>query len=164
LVPESSFSVDIDTNKIVVTNTSLNADKWEWSFGDDSTSVEFEPVHFYKYPGDYNITLIVYNDCFSDTLVVPISLEFTKTNDLLVGGNIYIYPNPVKNSFVVKLNNISSEYRINVFDAYGKKINMFRSDANILMKRISLKGLPSGVYFVQVVAKSRSKIIKIFKE
>jgi hypothetical protein len=164
LVPEASFSVDIDTNKIVVTNTSLNADKWEWSFGDDSTSVEFEPVHFYKYPGDYNITLIVYNDCFSDTLVVPISLEFTKTNDLLVGGNIYIYPNPVKNSFVVKLNNISSEYRINVFDAYGKKINMFRSDANILMKRISLKGLPSGVYFVQVVAKSRSKIIKIFKE
>lgn len=32
---------------------------WEWDFGDGSTSRERNPIHTYKYPGKYNVTLTV---------------------------------------------------------------------------------------------------------
>ena len=164
LYPQASFSVDIDTNKISITNTSINADRWEWIFGDDSTSTEFEPVHFYKSPGEYDITLIVYNDCFSDTIVVSVSLEFTKTNDLLSNNNIYIYPNPGEEWFIVKGNDNKFDYKINVFDCYGKEIKGLGFENSKIEKRFSLEGYPAGVYFVQIVVDTGSKVIKVFKE
>lgn len=39
---------------------------FHWEFGDGETSDEFEPVHRYKYPGKYTITLTVTNACGVD--------------------------------------------------------------------------------------------------
>lgn len=38
---------------------------WYWSFGDDSTSHEQNPIHTYKQPGLYNVTLTAVNACGS---------------------------------------------------------------------------------------------------
>ncbi len=164
LRPAASFSIGIDTNKVTITNTSVNSNKWEWNFGDDSTSIEFEPVHFYKSPGDYNITLIASNDCFSDTVVISVSLNFTKTKELPQNNNFYIYPNPGKNQFTVKGNNIYSNFKINIFDCYGNEIKDFRYEDNKFEKHFYLKEYPSGIYFVKIIAGKKSKVIKIFKE
>jgi len=37
--------------------------KWEWDFGDGTTSNERNPVHSYNIPGEYNVSLTVTNDC-----------------------------------------------------------------------------------------------------
>lgn len=50
---------------IIFQNTSLGADdnveRWDWDFGDQSTSNERDPRHFYSEPGVYNVTLTVVN-------------------------------------------------------------------------------------------------------
>ncbi len=43
--------------------------QYHWDFGDGQTSTEKEPVHQYKMPGTYLVTLTV-NDYFGNTIVV----------------------------------------------------------------------------------------------
>lgn len=46
---------------ITFTNTSANGISWLWDFGDGSTSTDENPTHEYAAPGDYSVTLIVFN-------------------------------------------------------------------------------------------------------
>ena len=60
-LPDSSFSVS-DTSVAVdeyvyFYNYSINADRFEWDFGDGYMSNDFEPFHAYKTPGNYLVTL-----------------------------------------------------------------------------------------------------------
>lgn len=52
-------------------------DDYIWNFGDDNTSLEFEPTHLYEEPGEYLVTLVV-NDpesCnLTDTAFIPITV------------------------------------------------------------------------------------------
>jgi len=44
--------------KVPFTNTSMNAEGYEWDFGDSSAvSTEASPVHAYKHSGNYTVTL-----------------------------------------------------------------------------------------------------------
>lgn len=49
-------------------STGVPVDEWLWSFGDNGTSTEQNPAHFYSNVGDFDITLIVKNHGCSDTL------------------------------------------------------------------------------------------------
>jgi PKD repeat protein len=66
--PEKSVIPDY---QIRFQNYSANAVKYFWSFGDGSTSEQFEPLHRYEGFGNYNVILKAYseNGC-SDSLVV----------------------------------------------------------------------------------------------
>ncbi len=44
------------------TNLSVNAVRYLWDFGDDSTSTEVNPVHQYNKTGDYKVCLNAYNN------------------------------------------------------------------------------------------------------
>jgi len=66
-------------------NLTVNALGYSWSFGDGNFSSEFEPVHTYAAPGNYNIVLTAFNNCgqvtseiFLDVLVPPVA-SFTST-------------------------------------------------------------------------------------
>ncbi|MBI5218944.1 MAG: PKD domain-containing protein [Bacteroidia bacterium] len=45
----------------------INAYNLHWDFGDESTSTELDPVHFYSSGGDYVVKLVVTNGCGSDS-------------------------------------------------------------------------------------------------
>ena len=54
------------------TDTSLNAPtSWLWNFGDNTTSVEQNPVHIYTVPGTYSVTLTATNTAGSDSVTKP---------------------------------------------------------------------------------------------
>lgn len=47
---------------VTFTDTSKNhPTKWNWTFGDGTTSDERNPIHTYTFPGNYTVTLIVEN-------------------------------------------------------------------------------------------------------
>lgn len=54
-------------SEITFANTSLNAEKYAWNFGDGNTSILSSPVHSYNHSGDYIVTLMAENgtNCFS---------------------------------------------------------------------------------------------------
>ncbi len=56
LEPSASFSWTNDGLSVQFTDASLNADEWEWDFGDGTTSTEASPVHVYPANDLYTVT------------------------------------------------------------------------------------------------------------
>ncbi|MBS4027713.1 MAG: PKD domain-containing protein [Ignavibacteriales bacterium] len=54
--------------KAVFINTSVNAKKFFWNFGDGSTSKSKNPKHKYSAAGTYTVTLVASNNFFADTM------------------------------------------------------------------------------------------------
>lgn len=52
---------------VIFNNNSSNGNSFFWDFGDNTTSTDVNPVHFYAGPGTYTVTLVVSdtNGCFS---------------------------------------------------------------------------------------------------
>ena len=62
------------------TDESLNRPtSWSWSFGDGFVSSEQDPVHIYKGPGNYTVSLTVMNANGHDTTSETITIEATPT-------------------------------------------------------------------------------------
>jgi uncharacterized membrane protein len=63
---------------VTFTDTSdASPTKWNWDFGDGTTSTDQNPVHTFQTAGAYTVTLKVWNDLGSDTMV--------KTSFILTG-------------------------------------------------------------------------------
>lgn len=71
--PEANFLFDINGLELSTQNFSVG-DDYFWLFGDGSSSSEFEPVHSYDSPGNYELILVVRNNCGSDTARVNIQI------------------------------------------------------------------------------------------
>jgi gliding motility-associated-like protein len=62
---------------VVFGNNSVNGNDYLWIFGDNTTSTQFQPTHFYNAPGIYNVTLIVSDssNCYvPDTAVIQVNI------------------------------------------------------------------------------------------
>lgn len=78
--PAAEFTADkteVYTNEtITFTNTSTDAENYEWDFGDGNFSTEISPTHSYSKPGIYTVTLTAYSknekkeDNYSITITV----------------------------------------------------------------------------------------------
>ncbi|MEZ5029787.1 MAG: PKD domain-containing protein [Saprospiraceae bacterium] len=79
-LPEANYSNVINLDNLVeFSSSSINALSYEWNFGDDSTSMEVNPVHEYLEEGLYHVTLKVTNDCGVSTYCQPVQVYFDKT-------------------------------------------------------------------------------------
>jgi gliding motility-associated-like protein len=98
------FSSGIRPFLVKFYNSSENADKYLWDFGDGNTSEEFEPSHEYLTPGSYDVTLIANSgNCSDDTifssiqvidLLIPtaISPNGDRVNDIWIIDHIEKFP------------------------------------------------------------------------
>ncbi len=114
-------------------NISLNAVAFEWSFGDDSTSIfEVPPTHTYYYPDEYEVKLIARSaeGCedslkFQYIIVDPSGLEvpnvFTPNND------------DWNDRFVVASQSLRSIF-VQVFSRTGKKVYEFSGQGTRLQE------------------------------
>lgn len=77
----ANFGSSANLNTISFTDSTLNSSAWYWDFGDGTTSTMQHPVHTYGSTGTFNVCLIAYSSCASDTFcsnmtitcVVPVS-------------------------------------------------------------------------------------------
>ena len=62
-LPQAKFTFSIVDKTVQFTDMSLNANAWNWDFGDGSTSILQNPQHTYLLPGDYPVKLTVKDSC-----------------------------------------------------------------------------------------------------
>ncbi len=74
-IPTADFSTDINGITATFSNNSTNGSTYAWDFGDNETSNSDNPEHQYQGVGDYEVQLIVTNECGSDTIKQTISIE-----------------------------------------------------------------------------------------
>jgi len=75
-LPVASFTVSDTLGSLTVSldNTSAGATEFFWSFGDGSTSTASAPVYTYGADGTYEIQLVAFNACGSDTAQQTVEL------------------------------------------------------------------------------------------
>lgn len=75
-LPQAGFDFDHSNGYTVnFTDVSSDARTYLWDFGDGNTSTANNPIHTYAELGDYQVSLIVSNDCGSDTLIQNVQVN-----------------------------------------------------------------------------------------
>ena len=124
--------------------SSDNTNTWLWSFGDDSTSAEINPVHLYAENGSYEVCLIASNDVGSDTICKTIEIQVVGTNEIAYEG-LSVFPNPVKT--ILYFSHAEIEYwdKLELLDMTGRVVRRYYYD-----KKITMKNLAPGIYLLRL--------------
>jgi len=123
-IPTSIFNFTDNFNdvqgQLQFANTSIDAVKYYWTFGNGDDSYGENPVAFYQNDGIYTITLVTWNDkeC-SDT----ISLDYKFMVKGLYIPNAFSPTSPKKEVQLLKPIGINlKEYRFEVYDRWGNML------------------------------------------
>ena len=122
-----------------------NSDTYLWNFGDGQTSQDANPNHTFANDGNYQITLIITNDCGDDTLTTTINYT-TGINHLKLGKDQFqVYPNPARDHLTFQN---SSDYKmstITVYNMLGQKV--FQGNAqSATQHKLNVGAYASGIY------------------
>ncbi|MFN5331606.1 MAG: PKD domain-containing protein [Bacteroidota bacterium] len=127
--------------------------KWEWDFGDSTSSAEKNPTHTYGKKGEFRVTLKGY-DSYGCIKSMTKILRITKSYRLMV-PNAFTPTQTSNTTFVPKFRGIAS-LELSIFNLWGELI--FRT------KELDTKGwdgtlegklMDAGFYFYNITGKAR---------
>ncbi len=162
--PNADFTYSIDEHTVTFTNTSTthsdNIMEYFWDFGDGNTSADENPTHTYDTDGLYNVSLLV-KDCFyTDSVSYSIQIDLSGIYED-ISANTTIYPNPFQDNVKITTDYkyIGTNYSIS--DLSGKVVHEGKIDAQ--ETTINLNKLPDGLYFLRIglCTKNSFKLLKI---
>jgi PKD repeat protein len=138
---------------------------WAWTFpgGIPGTSNEPNPVVTYATPGFYDVTLLVSNGTFTDTLVKNGYVWVEYCTDLKNNRvyEVYIYPNPVSDFATVSFGSMSGYADLKLTDALGKSILISKQVETSQAYTLNLKNCKEGMYFLTIEAEGKQVVKKI---
>ena len=139
-------------------NSKGNPSSWYWTFGDDSTSTEQNPIHIYQTSGTFTVELTISDGSSQITELKQdyiIAYQNTGVNEQLYQSiNLEIFPNPGKAVFEIRFT-ISklSHVLLKVYDIYGVQLaTLVDEELNLGEHSVifDAKDLQSGMYFIQL--------------
>ncbi|NVO03764.1 MAG: T9SS type A sorting domain-containing protein [Bacteroidetes bacterium] len=153
-IPSADFSYSDSYLTLQLYDFSTNADDYLWDFGDGQTSTLQSPSHTYAAQGTYTFSLIVSNDCGSDTTFATITLPTSNGIDNQDEiSNFNLYPNPATNEITISYeSNNLSDVEINILNPIGKIIITDISGKQTMKfkKTMNIETLADGVYFMEI--------------
>ncbi len=72
-----TFTLNEETGTVTFINTSEDADKYEWDFGDGTESTEINPVKTYTATGTYSVTLKALSNAGASDSTEPVNISVT---------------------------------------------------------------------------------------
>ena len=118
--PDTGVSAFLPNVTIDFTDQSVNAVSYQWDFGDGNTSTEANPRHNYTEPGNYTVTLIIFDEggC-PDTLAR--GLYNVLSPELFIPNVFSPNDDGVNDAFVIRY--LGSEpFSMEVFDRWGRRM------------------------------------------
>lgn len=95
----------------------------------------------------------------TDTLPIYLAANEVK-NNIKNSSGIQIFPNPVSDSFSIKLSGNIKIESVKIFDSTGKLLKNIIHDND----KVNISGLPSGIYFVKIKTDKGDYATKIIKK
>ena len=138
---------------------------WDWTFegGVPATSNEPSPVVTYATTGLYNVTLVVSNGTFSDTLVKDdyVWVEYcTDVNDNR-NQEVTIFPNPASDFASVSFGGFIGTADLTLTDALGKTVLTIKQIDTAKAYTLDLSELTEGMYFATITAGGQQAVKKL---
>lgn len=148
-------------------NTSTgNQTSWLWTFegGDPATSSDKSPVNIvYNAGGAFDVTLVVTNSIGNDTLLKSdyINVGNVGINNNSTSDNISIYPNPVKDKFIINLKNNNLDInKIIITDNLGRILFDYKN-INTKLLTIDMSKYKNGFYLINFYTENNIIVKKI---
>jgi len=140
------------------TNNSVGGGNYIWDFGDGDGSTVENPTHIYDWSTDsataYTVTLVVINECGSDTFSTEAYAgQGVGYNELNSGAQIKVYPNPASDVINLELINLYNDVvSYEIYDVRGtlvesKNIGVISDQTQ---QTIYVANLATGLYLLQV--------------
>lgn len=135
-----------------------NIDQYLWDFGDGNSSILADPEHVYAQAGNYVVTVIISNECGSDTLSK--NLDLVGIKDVTLNSSILLYPNPVTEILTVQ----STDRAINSILIYNVLGQVVYEDSKAAQSfAIPVSEFPRGIYLIQFTS-NKKKVTKKFQK
>lgn len=133
-----------------------------WDFGDGTYSTDAAPVHVFEENSAYVVTLVVTNECGSDTVSLDINVDITtgvtQVNEQT--ANLILYPNPSDNKIIIDNKDSLKLGSIIIYSVTGQ--TMFKGDAGDASRyELPVGNLSSGMYSVSIQTNKGIVIRKI---
>ncbi|MEL6867423.1 MAG: PKD domain-containing protein, partial [Bacteroidota bacterium] len=167
-LPTANFSYVLNGPNLELTNNSINADRYEWNFGDGSAiSTMPEPNHQYTSTGTYLLRLKAINDCGETIAEEEISLEITSTADAAWLREVLIFPNPNSGLFHLQASGPpKAQLSVRLLNILGQSVYERQLDFQLgwVQSRFELGDLPAGAYLLELRAEGEQQVRKLIIE
>jgi PKD repeat protein len=165
--PDAGFESEIMGLEVAFTNQSMDAASYAWDFGNGTTSTEENPTHTYTANGTYLVTLVVTNECGSDTTTQEVVIEVSGQINPDFLEVFEVFPNPNNGTFVLHLQGVPTGDRIqiDIVDVLGRQIYADKLDfgTQSVKHTIQLPNTASGAHFLRLWhnGKAYSRILQV---
>lgn len=167
-LPTAAFTyTDQGAQSFQFNNNSTDVVSYLWDFGNDSTSTLESPSTTYLTNDSYPVTLIVTNECGSDTSEQLISILNVSLLEELAGVAISLFPNPNSGIFDIRLEgNSANPFEIDIRDMRGRVLEHFQIDRiqGSFDQKVDVSYLAEGVYTVQISSGGEIGTIRFTKK
>ena len=138
---------------ILLTNTSSQADKYEWNFRNGETLLSKtteEPVTaLYRLPGKYVITLTAFNGICVDSASIEIKVEKLDTPSVLIAPNVFSPNNDgVNDEFYLTVKNAKT-LKLVIYNRWGNPIHEISETSPSWDGKINGANADEGVYYYE---------------
>lgn len=161
--PEALFSYTSEDLTVTFTNSSTNAEAYNWDFGDSLNSSESNPVHTYAEAGTYKVIL----EAMAGELTATAEQDITVTeNTLEVEGTAFsmkVYPIPADRQLIVDFGQISAMTGYEILSIDGRLLK----DAPLSEKNrvvIPLNDLQKGSYILRLKGVEKEFVYHFLKQ
>ena len=167
----SPDTVYLPNAQVSFNNTSTNAGFYLWNFGDNTNSVNINPVHYYYTAGVYTVSLIASNasGCHDSISKAIWILNNNAIQNTVNSSQISIFPNPFINDFNIEINTTQiTTFSFQLFDIYGKQVLSMdpfyiKAGNNSFTLNKGVTNLSSGIYIININTNGVSLKYRIVK-
>lgn len=162
-LPYSNFSYTNDSLEVSFDNLSQDGDSYSWNFGDNNTSQDYEPIHSYDEDDNYEVYLVTYNWCSSDTSFMTVELEYLSTSHLISTNlEIQVYPNPTNLEAKISFSESQKSVYLKVYDSRGSLVEEISK--NQVSEILIGQDYEPGVYLIHIFTENFKGVLRIVKQ
>lgn len=162
LRPNPNFDFTIDGLSVSFQNTSSDADRYSWSFGDGTTSNEVNPTHVYAEEGLYDVSLNAQNRYCGLALSQAVFLKPNTNSEIENEQDLIAFPNPFGNQLILKdlSNQAFRSIDYEIFDDLGRSLIKGRFQGTTMLEH---PRWPAGIYWIKFTLNEKTRWKKLSK-
>ena len=123
--------------------------RWEWNFGDGTSSIEPSPFHAYDEDGIYEVCLTVSNENSSDISCDTLFLGVSSLDDQTEDRHITLFPNPVETVTRVAIHDYLPQAAVmRIYNQSGQLVQIAALGG--VTTTVDMSALTSGIYVYEV--------------
>ena len=166
--PVANFIYSIFNNSVSFNNVSDNETSVLWTFGDGGSTVQQNPFHLYPNSDCYNVMLVAFNACGSDTIeqTLAIGVDSSACNVVYTAlipntDEMIVSPNPNDGNFIIQFSSpVAFISSIELYSIQGQLIS--QSELQLKNKDFiayKIENIAPGIYII-VCQSDRGKLIQ----